>query len=343
LNVEQVLSDYMTVIQYIKMNINGAANSPVITFGGSYGGFLSAAMRIRYPNIVTGSIASSAPTVFANFVNGNAWFDTVSTIIEDLDTNCAKSINSSFLYLWNTILQGGTGMSNLQEELSLCEPVTNIVDGFWLMLYTKFAWSSSCEFNYPVPHPYIFGVPWPLQHLCSIVDNIQTIWTPIQAAMQLYYNSSSGVPPVPCFNYKQINYVPFIQMTPWLYLTCTEIVIPFAGTGIFGMPMPYSFKATVETCESRFNSIPDPAWTMEEFGLDNLKESASNIIFSNGQYDPTHSMSIQANVSDTVTLLYIENAAHGLDLYAETDNDPQSVIDARAIELQTIKKWITQK
>lgn len=56
------MADYAVFLTKIKKDYNlSDSKNPIIAFGGSYGGILAAYMRFKYPNLVRGSIAASAP------------------------------------------------------------------------------------------------------------------------------------------------------------------------------------------------------------------------------------------------------------------------------------------
>ena len=56
--------DYVKLIKFIKSSNPAYKYSPVIAFGGSYGGMLAAWFRMKYPHIIQGAHASSAPILF---------------------------------------------------------------------------------------------------------------------------------------------------------------------------------------------------------------------------------------------------------------------------------------
>jgi len=63
LTLQQTMMDYVEFIKFIRYSY-GAMNLPCIVFGGSYGGMLASWLRMKYPHVFQGALASSAPILY---------------------------------------------------------------------------------------------------------------------------------------------------------------------------------------------------------------------------------------------------------------------------------------
>ena len=75
--------------------------------------------------------------------------------------------------------------------------------------------------------------------------------------------------------------------------------------------------------------------------MEGLKQ-ASNIVLSNGQYDPWSALGVTQSVSETVVAAIVNEGGHHLDLMFSNDADPPSVKKVRQTELEHIAKWIAE-
>lgn len=60
LTLHNVLMDSVELLRWIKSTVDGAHGSKIVTFGGSYGGFLATMERTHHPDVFFAAIASSA-------------------------------------------------------------------------------------------------------------------------------------------------------------------------------------------------------------------------------------------------------------------------------------------
>ncbi|CAG0879563.1 unnamed protein product [Darwinula stevensoni] len=120
LTSEQALADYAELISHLKKNITGINSVPVIVFGGSYGGMLAAWFRIKYPHIVQGAIAASAPILqFMGWTPCDTFNMHVTKSFRNASSKCSESIRRSWAFIDN---ETSTGLQPIQE---LCNRLRN--------------------------------------------------------------------------------------------------------------------------------------------------------------------------------------------------------------------------
>ncbi|KAB1272496.1 Lysosomal Pro-X carboxypeptidase [Camelus dromedarius] len=198
LTSEQALADFAKLIKYLKRTIPGAKNQPVIALGGSYGGMLAAWFRMKYPHIVVGALASSAPIwQFENIVPCGVFMKAVTTDFRKSGPNCSESIHRS----WDAIsrlAKKGTGLRWLSEALHLCTPLTNSQDVQHLKDWISETWVNLAMVDYPYESNFLQPLPaWPIKVVCQYLKNPSVsdslLLQNIFQALNVYYNYSGQV------------------------------------------------------------------------------------------------------------------------------------------------------
>jgi lysosomal Pro-X carboxypeptidase len=97
----------------------------------------------------------------------------------------------------------------------------------------------------------------------------------------------------------------------WDYQYCTEMFMPMARSGKDDMfwSEPWNETAAREACRETWGVEPRISWPTVVWGGRQL-QALSNVVFSNGLYDPWHGGGVLKDLSDTVKVctIYFRNS-----------------------------------
>ncbi|KAK6115089.1 hypothetical protein DH2020_007358 [Rehmannia glutinosa] len=358
LTAEQALADFAVLITELKRNLSAQA-CPVVLFGGSYGEVrnsciqcdekifvivrfikflhqtvLAAWMRLKYPHLAIGALASSAPILqFEDLVPPETFYDIVSNDFRRESVSCFNTIKDS----WDVIESEGqksSGLSYLTETFRFCKKLESADD---LSNWLSSAYSYLGMGNYPYPADFLMPMPGnPIKEVCRKIDNCP--------------NGTSILQRI----FKELVFITIIQELStaliWMMIlmACTEMVMPMSSSKKSSMFPAYNYNYTSdeEWCLENYHVKPRPTWITTEFGghgfKNALKTFGSNIIFSNGLLDPWSGGSVLEDISETIVALVTEKGAHHLDLRPATAEDPDWLIEQRAAEVKLIQGWLDE-
>lgn len=343
LTTEQALADFAVLIYHLKATIPHAENSPVIAFGGSYGGMLAAWMRMKYPHIVDGALSSSAPVLqFSGITPCNKFSEVVTRDFQLEGSACVNSIRNS----WKSVRRLGlteAGVQWLSSNFHLCDKLS-LNDTDSLVEWISETWNFLAMTNYPYPTKFLVPLPAnPIKEVCKYLTDEtlpdEQLLLNIYKAVSVFQNYSGETP---CFNVSQSG-GSTLGTDTWDYQSCTEMVMPMCSDGVNDMfePSPWNFSDFSKECLIKFEVQPEEFKAVIMYGGQNIS-AASNIIFSNGKLDPWSAGGILKSISNTLIAIQIDDAAHHLDLRASNAADPPSVLKAREAETWIIAQWIKQ-
>ncbi|EEC17823.1 prolylcarboxypeptidase, putative, partial [Ixodes scapularis] len=288
LTSEQALADYADLLLHLKAKLPGAEKSPVVAFGGSYGGLLSAWFRIKYPHLITAALASSAPVnMFPGLVPCSTYSIAITEAFRRVSELCTQAIRQS----WSPLeAMGATekGTKTLQEKFNLCQglnPGNYTVFRDWI----RDTYAVLALVNYPEPGSLITPLPGsPVKAVCDAltkaIGNRSAMVDAVAAAVNLFFNSTGTrkchdvsifQSAVPSWRF-QVSHLCTLAYNAG----CTELVMPVCSDGVTDMfyPSSWNFTEVTAKCRETFGVTPDIYKSVMLYGGGHLAR-ATNIVF----------------------------------------------------------------
>ncbi|XP_064476308.1 lysosomal Pro-X carboxypeptidase-like [Ornithodoros turicata] len=343
LTVEQTLADYADLVAHLKATLPGAAQSPVISFGGSYGGMLAAWFRMKYPHVTIAALTSGAPVLQFQGLTECGVFDRVLTkAFQSASSACTSAIRKSWDVMEH-MASTDKGAQELGQVFKMCHVLSpSIYTVFRSWVYNIYVMMSMM--NYPYPTNFVVPVPaYPVRAACKYLDAAQsdnrTLVEGVYKAISIFTNYTGSLN---CHETSGLT-GNLGGDAGWGFQSCTELVAPKCSDGVHDMFFPSAWNLTVysEGCRQTHGVTPDVNKMIKNYGGRDIL-SASNIIFSNGDLDPWSAGGFLESVSDSLVALVVEGGAHHDELRAEHPNDSDSVRTVRAKEKEYIRLWLHQ-
>ncbi|RLN70090.1 hypothetical protein BBJ28_00006452, partial [Nothophytophthora sp. Chile5] len=371
LSTQQALADYAVLIEALKLELN--TDVPVIGFGGSYGGMLATWFRMKYPHIVDGVIAGSAPVV--GFLGDpdhpadSEGFNRVVTFdMSEAAGSAANCIPNVRRAMQAAIAMGesSAGRQELAELFNLCDPdsLQTPEDVADLVAATSGAYGSLAMGNYPYPSSYIMEgesvLPtYPMRVACEYLaadfeEDTAALIAGFRDSVGVYYNSSQSES---CFFATATASATESSSSSaskqaeidrkgnlWGYLECSELYVPFSSDGVHDF---YPAEAADQSqdaaaCLEQWGVQLKPLWAQTEYGGMKALRAASNIVLSNGNFDPWSALGVLKSLSPSVVAVPVAGGAHHLDLFFTHPLDPPALTAAREVELTHMRRWVDE-
>lgn len=190
------MADYAVFLNYLRNTLNLTSQNPIIAFGGSYGGILAAYMRFKYPNLVQGAIAASAPIYLtAGLSETTLFFRDVTNDFNQIP-GCVDLVRQAFDTMAKTAKAPG-GYGVLSKKFALCEPISDQAGYNHLIYWLRNAFTVMAMVDYPYPASFLGTLPaWPVNAACNqLINDTQSgvdILTAFKNLAGILYNDTSN-------------------------------------------------------------------------------------------------------------------------------------------------------
>ena len=359
LTVPQVLSDFANLIVHLYAQFSLPKSTAVVTFGSSYGGMLSGWMRMKYPHLVEGAVASSAPVFYSFGVSpesdGSLFARTLATAA---GPSCSARLRKSLEAVdrWE---RNALDKKNLVRALSLCRDPSAAS----ILQWASEPWGYLAMANYPYPNAYIVTTAGvgsnplptnPLNSACAVLtrsaeESDLALFQSLRESLQPWYNNTRTEE---CFAIDVSDPVADVEegkcYGDYSFQRCADLAGPYQQ----GTPkdplwpkMDLHASDASATCMRKYGRSARLGAAAVEFGntVPDTVAGMSNIIWSNGEFDPWGQYGVDCSRTDCPASVFspvIPGGAHSSDLMFSHPLDSAAVTGVRRLETAHISSWI---
>ena len=347
LTTQQALADTVALIQNLSVALSVPASTPVVVFGGSYAGALSAWLKLSYPEVVRGAIASSAPVRavvdFAQYLR---------TVEDALGPECSAVVRDSTALI-EAAMSTPAQRAYLQRAFNQCPGLMD-EDKDKSMFFNNVLGPITALVQYNTNYRALN-----ISTACALLTSTAQASNGLVAlaAFNALYNTADNAsyPFATGDACQNTSYSAYIRQhmqensadRQWYWMTCNEVGFfqtAEGETSAFSTRyLPLSFYS--DQCADIFYSTFDLQYNVDatntRYRSFDLRTNAT--AFTNGLIDPWHTRGIltaadAAGVDNRVDV--IGPTSHCQDLAYPRDTDLPQLQAARFRNLQSISGWL---
>lgn len=298
LHSEQALADLAEFITAKKKEFRA---TKVIVFGGSYSGVLAAWLRLKYPHLVDGAVASSAPVLAQ--VDFKGYLEVVTQSLNTTNpANACISAISNATTAFHQNLETEEGRKALFKQFNLCDAieVSNKKDISNLYLTLAGAFMETVQYNK------ISQGPPTIDDVCSSMTDTSTG----KDVLQRYAETIQWIFEGQCVDFQYDKMIKELKNSTewaisggigyrqWVYMTCTEFGFYQSSDSDnqpFGHDFPIGFNTQI--CADVFGPELNPKLIYSAIDATNVEYGGRHftqdrVVFVNGDIDPWHYLGI---------------------------------------------------
>ncbi|XP_028319763.1 thymus-specific serine protease [Gouania willdenowi] len=332
----------------------GLSNERWVAFGGSYPGSLAAWFRLKYPHLVSASVATSAPV--HGTVNFPEYLEVVWRSLASVNTNCPVLVKKASDTLAERLKDPKT-YDNITRDFNLCTKlqIQTEMDSAYFLETLAGNFMDVVQYNEDNrAFEGVVGTNITIGVLCGVMadTSLGDPYSRYGAVARLMMDTLS----MKCLNASFSNNARDMTNTSWdgpaagggrqwVYQTCSEFGFyqssdspnqPFTG-----FPLHYQVKQCADfyniSAEQVAAAVDE---TNEYYGGYNIR--SSRIVFPNGSIDPWHALGITQDITDQLPAVFIKGTAHCANMYPARGQDLPQLSLARDHIFLLLQQWLKQ-